>query len=147
MHDLLYQYKYNIDVEKLNSQKYFYLLRELDILEFAMLKKLSPTIRTPQCIKNIHQSCVKNFDGLTIEDIHMRLESLISKGITEKISSKEFMNMISSYEVGKNVEPGKPEKLAEAIIEYYDNLDITCHYCFCHYCNSCVGRRFRLWSK
>lgn len=90
------------DVEKLNSQKYFYLLRELDILEFAMLK----TIRTPQCIKNIHQSCVKNFDGLTIEDIHMRLESLISKGITEKISSKEFMNM-NHFRTRGNIAPRK----------------------------------------
>lgn len=96
------------DVEKLNSQKYFYLLRELDILEFAMLKKLSPTIRTPQCVKNIHQSCVKNFDGLTIEDIHMRLESLISKGITEKISSKEFMNM-DHFRTRGNIAPRKEE--------------------------------------
>ena len=45
------------------------------------------------------------------------------KPVINTLESNEFMNMISSYEVGKNVEPGKPEKLAEAIIDYYNDLD------------------------
>lgn len=45
------------------------------------------------------------------------------KPVINTLESNEFMNMISSYKVGKNVEPGNPEKLAEAIIEYFDNAD------------------------
>lgn len=43
------------------------------------------------------------------------------KPVINTLESKEFMNMISFYEVGMNVEPGNPEKLAESIIKYYNN--------------------------
>ena len=78
------------NVEKLKSQKYFNLLRELDILELAVLKALPSRASIAGRVNNILRCCVPYFNELTLEDINMQLETLTSKQLVQKISTQEM---------------------------------------------------------
>ena len=85
------------NIEKIKSQKYFNLLRELDLLEFSILKELPSHPSIKGHIKNILQKCIPHFNSLTIEDVNMQLESLTSKGLVKQISSQEMEAHLKIY--------------------------------------------------
>ena len=85
------------DIEKIKSQKYFNLLRELDLLELTVLKELPSHASLYGHAKSIWQRCVLHLNGLTIEDVNMQLDSLTSKGLTKQISSKEMEAHMKIY--------------------------------------------------
>ena len=75
--------------EKQNIQRYYTILKDLDLIEFAILKLLPVNEVTRFTAPRIYDSCAPHFDALTLDDILMRLESLETKSLVKQISSKE----------------------------------------------------------
>lgn len=111
------------NIEKIKSQKYFNLLRELDLLEYSILKELPSHPSIKGHIKNILQKCIPHFDSLTIEDVNMQLESLTSKGLVKQISSQEMEAHLKIY---GNIRTRKEQPLyyksilGEKLLRYVD---------------------------
>jgi hypothetical protein len=85
------------NVEKIKSQKYFKILRELDLLEFSVMKELPSHPSIKGHIRSTMQRCIPYFAGITIEDVNMQLESLTSKGLVKQISSQEMESHLKIY--------------------------------------------------
>ena len=96
------------DIEKIKSQKFFNLLKELDILELAVLKALPNKGSYPKHITSIYNECVPKFNGLTKEDVSMQLETLMSNGLVAQISSQEIANR---RQIGGNRRPLRDQPL------------------------------------
>ena len=75
--------------EKQNIQRYYAILKDLDLIEFAILKLLPEREATLYTANRIYERCAPQFDGITCDDIIMRLESLESKSLVKQISSKD----------------------------------------------------------
>ena len=75
--------------EKQNLQRYYVLLKDLDLIEFAILKLLPANEVTRYTANKIYESCSLQFDTLTLDDLIMRLESLETKSLIKQISSRE----------------------------------------------------------
>ena len=96
------------DIEKIKSQKFFNLLKELDILELAVLKALPNKGSYPKHITSIYNECVPKFNGLTKEVVSMQLETLMSNGLVAQISSQEIANR---RQIGGNRRPLRDQPL------------------------------------
>ena len=96
------------DIEKIKSQKFFNLLKEIDILELAVLKVLPTNGSYPKHITSIYDECVPKFNGLTKEDVSMQLETLMSNGLVAQISSQEIANR---RQIGGNRRPLRDQPL------------------------------------
>ena len=96
------------DIEKIKSQKFFNLLKELDILELAVLKVLPTNGSYPKHVTSIYNECVPKFNGLTKEDVSMQLETLMSNGLVALISSQEMANR---RQIGGNRRPLRDQPL------------------------------------
>ena len=96
------------DIEKIKSQKFFNLLKELDILELAVLKVLPTNRSYPKHVTSIYNECVPKFNGLTKEDVSMQLETLMANGLVAQISSQEMANR---RQIGGNRRPLRDQPL------------------------------------
>ena len=81
-------------VEKQNMQRYLNLLKDINLLELAILKSLPSNKATIMTITRIYNKCVPAFNEISQEDVTMGVESLESKGLIKQISSKEVEKLL-----------------------------------------------------